>query len=136
MLNLKQAPEILNNVALQEVLAFQRGSKHKDKDIERPNTAIAHIKSRADEINKELAEKLQVRQCLLLLHSTHPFYRLFLDGSQFHTMVGRQTQCAHISECLRTTLPMTGNWNANFCHLMSLKEVIRAKTRLLICTEF
>lgn len=66
-----QAPEILNNAAFQEVLAFQRGSRHRDKDIERPNTAIMHIKLRADQINKELAAKLQVFRFLYNLSNTY-----------------------------------------------------------------
>lgn len=56
-----QAPEILNSKSFQDVLAFQRGSKHKERDIESPSTAIRNIKECAKAIEEDLTKQLQVR---------------------------------------------------------------------------
>lgn len=56
-----QAPEVLNNTSFRELLAYQRGVKHKEKDIECPNTAIRNIKARAKVIEEKLAEQMKVR---------------------------------------------------------------------------
>lgn len=65
-----QAPEILRNKAFIELLAFQRGQKFKDSDIEFPNTAIKHIKERAEHINNVLSEELQVCTFIFVCHTS------------------------------------------------------------------
>lgn len=55
-----QAPEALNNIAFQELLAFQRGTKFKENDIPSPVTVIKNIRKRAASIEEELAKQLQV----------------------------------------------------------------------------
>lgn len=51
---------MLNNTAFRELLAYQRGTKHKEKDVECPSTAISNIKERAKAIEDELAADLKV----------------------------------------------------------------------------
>ena len=58
-----QAPEVLNRPAFKDLLAYQRGSKHKVSDLMSPTTAIVNIKLCAQEIKEKLAKKLQV-SCL------------------------------------------------------------------------